>query len=702
MALALRQPVPAPAPQLPAPFVGVAEAAIRMRLTPGHLRRLCADQFAARGLAKCFEGVWGIHPTADPRLSDIESWRDRDLRQLAQLRADGVKPAYLAIAEARREVVAGFDDFESPVAGERPAIEHYLATLRARGAIGGSAVLRKCSWRTFYNWSHAYRQHGDAGGLRALVPAFGNGDGGGEDPIGPAAWQHAANLLNCGNSIRVAAAYTLTLGHRRNSGLESDPDWHMPGLRTFQREARRRRPKILRVMSDKGERAAAGYCTPHAQRDTENIPSNDEWVGDERTLDIMCRVPGARQGGWRRCRSVRVTFWLDIRSRMIVGAFVADFADSRTVAASLKRGIREHGKPRLIRCDNGRDYIKALGVRADADDPEDLNFPVAKALRDLGIEVHTVTPYRPQAKPIESFFRGMKEHLDKLFAGFWGGTPAERHEERDRWTRENLADLPTLESIEKVIVDYIDVYHRTPHEGVGMFGLAPRQAMEKFRDGPPRFETDPVLDHLFAYHSEPRTVGRDGVRFRNYLYGFCHPGLMALQGEKVRLRIHPDDASRATVCRIDTTPLFEVECAQLRGHGLRDLAKIARARSRVLRETRERVKRGRDMLLATSPSRLLEDRRAGIEALHGAAEIKPEHRAARLTIARPLLEEALSKAAPDPVEATAKAALRATGTDDAVADDESEWFEPDGDAPLPAMPDEGPDEAASEDWDDDD
>lgn len=636
MALALRQSDHVP--QLPAPFVSVAEAAQRMGLSAGHLRRRCSDDFAAKGLAKCFNGVWGIHPSADPRLSNIESWRDRDLRHLAALRAEGVKPAYISIAEARREVVAGFDEFESPVQGERPAIEHYLATLRARGAIGDSSVIRKCTWRTFYNWSRAYRQHGDGGGLRALVPDFGSGDGpdGGLDAIGPAAWEFALRLLTAGNDIRPGAAFKVTLAHRSREGLIDDPDWRMPGLRTFEIECKRRVPKPLMIMANKGPRKFDALCIPKGQRDYEAIAAGECYIGDERHLDILIRIPDDRHT-WRPHRGVRLTAWIDERSRYVVGWIIAPFANSDTILGSLKIAIRLHGIPLRLRTDWGKDYVCAmLGKKLKRKQAEAIDVDrIASVVKQLGIELQPATKYMPWVKAIESFFGTMKEHFDKLLVSFIGGNPTERHEDRHAWAKKNPHLLPTLEEVAAMFAAFLDQYHASEHTGHAMMRNTPAEAIVKFRSGPVRTKPDHELDFLFLSYTEPKLVRRDGVRHLKAWYGWGEPKLVELQGQQVVLGIHPDDAGRAFVCDPATRkPLFPVECERHRFRTKRDAERIARNRHALMKEYSAPARAARGFML---------ERAAQLTpALPGPAPTELAiRRQPRLTVIDPALSDAI-------------------------------------------------------------
>ena len=132
----------------------------------------------------------------------------------------------------------------------------------------------------------------------------------------------------------------------------------------------------------------------------------------------------------------------------------------------------------------------------------------------------------------------------------------ERHEDRQRWVREHLDELPTLDDVQAIIDRFINDYNNRPHTAPDLFGYTPLYAMEKFRNGPARMESDAVLDFLFGEFVGPRLVRRDGIRYLNQLYGFGDSRVIALQGRRVYLCIQPDDARTVLLCDERKRPLF--------------------------------------------------------------------------------------------------------------------------------------------------
>jgi len=632
-------------------WLSVAEVQVLLKISDRRVRQLCDEKWVGRGLARRVDGEWRVHPAADHHLTDHRTWARRDLEARIAFRQQGVKPEHVAIAERRLEILQrwGSNTDRGPA---EVVFERFKSRLLAEGVLPCEGVTH-LSLATVYRWDKDYERDG----LRGLLPQFSR-RGRRRTAIGEHALLHCKNLLLGGNKMSFTTAYIITRGEAEEHAGEAGWEWPSPDK--ARRAVRKLLPLVLLTMAGKGERTAKANHVPKMQRDFEAIPAGDEYVGDERTLDVRCRVLTAR--GWKAVRP-KLTAWLDMRGRMLVGWELARCANSRTILSSLKRAIREHGKPLILRTDWGEDYKKAARhgeIRERGGSPA--CPPLPGILADLGIAVHpTAAPYSPWCKPIESFFRTMKEHLDKLFAAFWGGCPSERHEDRAKWLRDNLERLPTIDDVAAALGKFIDLYHRTPHSAPDMFGKSPLEAMEAFRSGPIRVESEAVLHHLFAEFIGPKLVRRDGIRWNGRWYGNGDARLVAMQGQKVLLAIQPDNQGRATVCKLDRSPLFDVECLPVSGLNREEVAELHRQRHRMLRPYREQVRAAARFMQGTTPERLLDRARAGVEAVHGKREGRGGP-AARVTVLRPAMEEAISNAGPAPSEAASKAVR--TGTDD--------------------------------------
>ncbi len=632
-------------------WIPIGDAASKMGVNEGNLRRKC-QKLQHEGTARKIGGAWHIHESHHPRLNDRANLPTSDLEHLAELDAKGIAPKYIEIARRRRDILHGFKAAQVKYANHpaRRQRELYLATLRAEGATDAPSVTQ------FYEWEKAYAEDG----LRNLVPQFAykTTDAGG-GAVGEEALNYIDRLINSPKKVTLAAAIAIAEGEAAKAAHASDPRWRIGSYSAVRLALKPRQSKLLRRLVDKGEKAARADFIPKIMRDYESIGAGDEYVGDERTLDIWCRVFQDRK--WKAIRP-KLTAWTDMRSRVVVGWVLHAHADSNTILASLKRAIRDYGKPLVIRTDWGEDYKKA------ARRPNYTNFDgsrIGSILDELGIEVsRTSGPYMPYVKPIESFFKTMKIQFDGLHDSFWGGCPSERHEDRAKYLRDNLDKLKTIEECAGVLAGYFDLFNNTPHGAPDLFGKTPLQAMAAFRTRPVARESDAVLGHLFKRYVGPQMVRRDGIKHMGRFYGNGDARLLPLTGEKVLLAFDVDDASRATVCKLDRTPMFSIECLAVRGRSERDLKEDIRRRRRMLLPLKQQVREYAKWSESVTPAELLENRRRGIEAKHGDLTPAADAEPAALRI-RPALEGAIDDAEPAPSDAIDLESMAVrTGTDD--------------------------------------
>lgn len=643
-----------PGPASALDWIGVDAAALLMGVKTRRIQLLCADEWAPRALARKVDGVWLIHRDAHVSFAPPVNLRQRDLEQLSEAARSGAPKDVIQTAKWRHAFVQAFAAFN--FSGDvRSRFGRFLNDPRAQDLLR-AAGLRRVSLATVYGWKHAYDAHGMAG----LLPKYDRRGRGGSLPIGERALEHLIALALCGNRPPIAKARFETIGYATRKGYigredrPDDPEWHIPSLAKCYQVLRERVPEIARRAASKGRYAALAASVPKVERDYNSIAANDEWVGDERTLDVWCRVLTAR--GWKPVRP-KMTTWLDQRSRVVVSFLIAAHADSNTILASIKRGIADYGKPLILRTDWGEDY------RAATRHPKYRAFDgsrIGSVLEELGIDVRRVAPYAPWAKHIERFFDTFKDICDRAFSPFIGGSPDERHEDRNDWIKANLEKLPTLDTIEQAAAEAIAAYHGTPHGSADMYDKTPLEAMNAFRSRPVERESDAVLTHLFQRFIGPKLVRRDGVRHMSRWYGNGDARLVNLQGRRVLLAVDVDDMSRAIVCELDRKPLFEIACHGAAGLSEQDLKERIKAQKTLLKPFMEQAKAARKLFESRPAIEHIRDYRAGIAAVHG--KRSPAPAVADMLKIRPALEEAIASAEPTPIEADAT--VIRTGTDD--------------------------------------
>ena len=126
----------------------------------------------------------------------------------------------------------------------------------------------------------------------------------------------------------------------------------LPSYATFYRVAKAV-PYPAMVLMREGEKAYYDKCSPYIRREYESIDSNDFWVGDTHTLDVISMGPDGKS------HRLYLNAWLDARSGIFVGWFVSDGASSQATLNALRLGIEKHGIPKRVYVDNGREYLTA-------------------------------------------------------------------------------------------------------------------------------------------------------------------------------------------------------------------------------------------------------------------------------------------------------------------------------------------------------
>jgi len=360
-----------------------------------------------------------------------------------------------------------------------------------------------------------------------------------------------------------------------------------------------------------GKEAFEARCVPKVQRDYESIPASEWWCLDGRVMDIMARVPDSRRE-WRRERLVLMGV-SDLRSRSLK-LVPAVTENSDAILASIKLAGLDWGLPRHSILDNGTAYKAAAGGRRTRKQRAYLrDGRVGSAFAQLGVTVHLATPYRAWVKPIESLWNKLKRGLDKWFWCYWGGTPAERPEYADAWTKLRIDKLPTLEEIVAALGIFLDEYHALEQGGRGTFGLSPNLVMEQFRGEVRRVDPD-VLDEVCCRTVGPRKVREDGTLvWRNVLFGAMDPEMLELAGRPVWIRVHPERFDRLSICDSAGRPLCYATNRQLTNATQEDFREAMRTQARSRRVERQ-YPAARNFLIETPVTQILGAKRTRAQA----------------------------------------------------------------------------------------
>lgn len=318
-------------------------------------------------------------------------------------------------------------------------------------------------------------------------------------------------------------------------------DIEMPCYTTFKRSVEKI-PNAIKMYFREREKVFIDKCAPYIKRMYNDLESNDIWVADNHTFDIMVEKEG---------KPVRVylTAFMDVRSRKMTGWCVTDAPSSDATIYALKKGCEKFGVPRSIYTDNGREFLfhdlGGNGFRKKRKSGEKLKLP--SILDDLGIEFRTALPRNARGKGIERAFCTVKEQFSKLFESYTGGTILERPDRLKKVVK-NMKGLPNIEELIQFVDIYIEGwYNKQPHEGAGMNGKCPDEIFTE------NLITQRILpkekeDLMFMRYAKSNTgmlkVGKNGVTLTFYgkqLQYWNEELWKEHFGQNVYVRYNPED-----------------------------------------------------------------------------------------------------------------------------------------------------------------
>lgn len=330
-------------------------------------------------------------------------------------------------------------------------------------------------------------------------------------------------------------ATTLILQQERPELLE-----HLPSYDTFYRWSREC-PMPLSVLARKGEKAFNDRCGVYVNRLYDNMMSNDYWIADGHTFDVI----SVMEDGSERTHRLTLSAFIDARSGIFVGWVVTDHPSSDATLLALRKAIKRYGIPKNIYVDNGREYLNidigGTGHRTRKRKVE-IQLPTPILTR-LGIQMTNALPRNAQAKIIERAFRDIV-FLSQLFETYCGSNPSMRPEKLKYYIKQGR--IPTDSELAGVVEDMLEGYFNDqPYNGkvVRDRGKTRMEVYNQYRQGQAiRMASEEDLALMMMRSTRLQTVGRNGVYLtiggeRLYYY---NDALMLKQGQKVFVRYDPE------------------------------------------------------------------------------------------------------------------------------------------------------------------
>lgn len=366
---------------------------------------------------------------------------------------------------------------------------------------------------------------------------------------------------------------------------------NMPAYCTFTRHIKSDLSDGIKTLGRDGEKAFDDRCAPYIKRTYDNMESNEYWIGDNHTIDV---IVGEDEKQFR----LYLTAFLDARSGIMTCIYLTDAPSSQASIYSLRRGIKKYGIPKNVYLDNGREFLTfdfgGLGHRAKKND-ERYNPP--PILERLGINMTNALVRNAKAKIIERRFLDFKNGISRLFSTYTGGNVVEKPEIlKVELKNGNIPDRETfIQEIEEMIEYYLnyELYDGAVEADKG------KRKIDVYRENLKTkvMATDEQLNLMMLRSTRPQKVTRRGVSLKiagTKIDYFNNELIMQMLNKQVYLRYDPDDLSKVRIYDLDDRFVMEVEAddtAVLEYGASQEDVKKAMAKTRAVKKaTKEALK----------------------------------------------------------------------------------------------------------------
>lgn len=342
---------------------------------------------------------------------------------------------------------------------------------------------------------------------------------------------------------------------------EDHPDLvaDIPSYTTFTRRVKSDILEAVEVLGREGQKAFRDRCAPYIRRTYESMASNEWWVADNHTFDVIT------QGDNGQRHRLYLTAFFDARSGIFTGCYVTTAPSSQATLIALRKGILKYGIPENIYVDNGREFltfdIGGRGHRKRKPKDGQERFEPPPVFERLGIKMTNALVRNAKAKIIERRFRDVKDHLSRLFDTYTGGNVLEKPE-RLKGVLKN-GEIPLDSTFTEAVEELLDWYfNQQPYGGeVAADRGKPRQQVYNENLYTKRVAGAEDLSLMLMRSARPQKVTRRGVHLDiagQRLDYWNDDMLMNLLGKQVYFRYDPDDLSEVRVYDLEDRYIMTV------------------------------------------------------------------------------------------------------------------------------------------------
>lgn len=396
---------------------------------------------------------------------------------------------------------------------------------------------RHISIKTLYRKKSCYQK----GDLDGLIDKRGKGQKG-TSSVDETIWQAFLYyyLDESQHPIKKCIDYTRLWAQEKRPDLVAG----IPSYYSFYRKLQSSVTEYEKILGREGEKAFRDRCAPFIKRTYHDMQSNEWWIADNHTFDVMVRD---KEGKIHR---PYLTAFLDARSGIFTGYYITYNPSSEATLIALRRGIKKYGIPENIYVDNGREFltfdIGGLGHRRKKPKNGRETFVPPGVFERLGIKMTNAIVRNAKAKIIERRFLDVKNDFSKLFNSFTGGTVVEKPERLKTVLKNDY--IYTDDEFEQMVESIIDWYFNMEAYNGDVTADRGKMKMDVFNAHliKQRKASDDELNLMLLRSSRLQKVGRRGVHLDiagGRIDYWNDDFLQLLFGQEVYFRYNPDDLS---------------------------------------------------------------------------------------------------------------------------------------------------------------
>jgi len=333
----------------------------------------------------------------------------------------------------------------------------------------------------------------------------------------------------------------------------------LPSYASFYRRVQSEIPEPLEIMGRQGMKAFRDRCAPYIKRTYENMVSNEWWIADNHTFDVMT------EGVDGQIHRLYLTAFFDARSGIFTGCYVTSAPSSQATLIALRKGILKYGIPENIYVDNGREFLTrdvgGLGHRQKKSTKDEFTPP--PVFERLGIHMTNAIVRNAKAKIIERRFRDVKDRLSRLFPTYTGGNVLEKPERLKQVLKNG--DIPSDEAFTQAVEDILYYYLNQKAYSGAVNTDTGKTREQVYRENliEKRVAAEADLNLMLMRSTRSQKIGRRGVHITvagekiNY---YNDELLLNHFGESVYCRYDPENMSKVRIYDLQDQFIMTAPC----------------------------------------------------------------------------------------------------------------------------------------------